>query len=179
VAYGFGIGRRSRSGRAAFSDVFGGHKTSGAIFGVIAVAYPVGGIIVMNVGSIFYDRIGNYWPVYGVVMASLLAGSVALVIAGPAPATACERGSCPRQGEAAGLGSGRPPAPSKAADAPGGARPTWTATVREDSAQKANSMPMLSMVVVTDEKKTIVPKRAELEASRDAHCPSRGPCTGG
>jgi len=37
----------------------------------------------MNVGSIFYDRIGNYWPVYGVVMTSLLAWSVALVIAGP------------------------------------------------------------------------------------------------
>jgi len=29
----------------------------------------------MNVGSISYDRIGNYWPVYGVVMASLLAWS--------------------------------------------------------------------------------------------------------
>ena len=82
VAYGFGIGATIAIRSAAFSDVFGGHNF-GAIFGIIAVAYPVGGIIVMNVGSIFYDRIGNYWPVYGVVMTSLLAWSVALVIAGP------------------------------------------------------------------------------------------------
>ena len=82
VAYGFGIGATIAIRSAAFSDVFGGHNF-GAIFGVIAVAYPTGGIIVMNVGSISYDRIGNYWPVYGVVMASLLAWSAALVIAGP------------------------------------------------------------------------------------------------
>jgi MFS family permease len=82
VAYGFGIGATIAIRSAAFSDVFGGHNF-GAIFGIIAVAYPTGGIIVMNVGSIGYDRIGNYWPVYGVVMLSLLAWTVALVIAGP------------------------------------------------------------------------------------------------
>jgi FSR family fosmidomycin resistance protein-like MFS transporter len=82
AAYGFGIGATIAIRSAAFSDVFGGHNF-GAIFGIIAVAYPTGGIIVMNVGSISYDRLGNYWPVYGVVMASLLAWSVALVIAGP------------------------------------------------------------------------------------------------
>jgi MFS family permease len=80
--YGFGIGATIAIRSAAFSDVFGGHNF-GAIFGIIAVAYPTGGIIVMNVGSISYDRLGNYWLVYGVVMASLLAWSVALVIAGP------------------------------------------------------------------------------------------------
>jgi MFS transporter, OFA family, oxalate/formate antiporter len=82
VAYGFGIGATIAIRSAAFSDVFGGHNF-GAIFGIIAVAYPTGGIIVMNVGSAFYDRLGNYWPVYGVVMVSLLAWSTALVIAGP------------------------------------------------------------------------------------------------
>ena len=82
VAYGFGIGATIAIRSAAFSDVFGGHNF-GAIFGIIAVAYPTGGIIVMNVGSIFYDRLGNYWPVYGVVMASLVAWTLALVIAGP------------------------------------------------------------------------------------------------
>jgi MFS family permease len=82
VAYGFGIGATIAIRSAAFSDVFGGHNF-GAVFGIIAVAYPSGGIIVMNVGSIFYDRIGNYWPVYGVIMASLAAWTVALVIAGP------------------------------------------------------------------------------------------------
>jgi MFS family permease len=80
--YGFGIGATIAIRSAAFSDVFGGHNF-GAIFGVIAVAYPAGGIIVMNSGGILYDRFGSYWPVYGIAMVSLLAWSAALVVAGP------------------------------------------------------------------------------------------------
>jgi MFS family permease len=80
--YGFGIGATIAIRSAAFSDVFGGHNF-GAIFGVIAIAYPVGGIIVMNAGGIAYDRFGSYWPVYGIAMVSLLAWSAALVVAGP------------------------------------------------------------------------------------------------
>jgi MFS family permease len=80
--YGFGIGATIAIRSAAFSDVFGGHNF-GAIFGVIAIAYPVGGIIVMNAGSILYDRLGSYWPVYGIAMVSLLAWSSALFVAGP------------------------------------------------------------------------------------------------
>jgi hypothetical protein len=30
-----------------------------------------------------YDRVGNYWPVYGVALVSVLAWSTALLIAGP------------------------------------------------------------------------------------------------
>ena len=80
--YGFGIGATIAIRSAAFSDVFGGHNF-GAIFGIIAIAYPAGGIIVMNAGGIFYDRFGSYWPVYGIAMVSLLAWSAALVVAGP------------------------------------------------------------------------------------------------
>ena len=80
--YGFGIGATIAIRSAAFSDVFGGHNF-GAIFGIIAIAYPAGGIIVMNAGGIMYDRIGNYWPVYGIVMVSLAAWSAALMVAGP------------------------------------------------------------------------------------------------
>ena len=80
--YGFGIGATIAIRSAAFSDVFGGHNF-GAIFGVIAVAYPAGGIIVMNSGGILYDRFGSYWSVYGIAMVSLLAWSAALVVAGP------------------------------------------------------------------------------------------------
>ncbi len=80
--YGFGIGATIAIRSAAFSDVFGGHNF-GAIFGIIAVAYPAGGIIVMNAGGIFYDRIGSYWPVYLIAMVSLAAWSAALVVAGP------------------------------------------------------------------------------------------------
>ncbi len=80
--YGFGIGATIAIRSAAFSDVFGGHSF-GAIFGIIAVAYPFGGIIAMNAGGILYDRLGNYWPVYAIAMISTVAWSTALVVAGP------------------------------------------------------------------------------------------------
>jgi MFS family permease len=80
--YGFGIGATIAIRSAAFSDVFGGHNF-GAVFGITAVAYPAGGIIVMNAGGILYDRLGTYWPVYGIAMVSLVAWSAALVAAGP------------------------------------------------------------------------------------------------
>jgi MFS family permease len=82
VAYGIGIGATIAIRSAAFSDVFGGHNF-GAIIGIISIAYPAGGIIVMNAGAIGYDRLGNYWPVYFIAMAATLAWSVALVAAGP------------------------------------------------------------------------------------------------
>ena len=80
--YGFGIGATIAIRSATFSDVFGGHNF-GAIFGITAMAYPAGGVIVMNVGGLMYDRVGNYWPVYGVAVVSILAWSTALLIAGP------------------------------------------------------------------------------------------------
>ena len=80
--YGFGIGATIAIRSATFSDVVGG-RSFGAIFGVIAVAYPAGGIIVMNAGSSLYDRFGTYWPVYAIVMVSAVVWSVALVAAGP------------------------------------------------------------------------------------------------
>lgn len=82
AVYGFGIGATIAIRSAAFSDVFGG-RNFGAIFGIIAMAYPAGGIIVMNTGGILYDQIGSYWPVYFVTMVSLAAWLTALVVAGP------------------------------------------------------------------------------------------------
>ncbi len=82
AVYGFGIGATIAIRSAAFSDVFGG-RNFGAIFGIIAVAYPAGGIVVMNTGALLYDRLGTYWPVYWVAMASLVAWSTALWVAGP------------------------------------------------------------------------------------------------
>jgi MFS family permease len=80
--YGFGIGATIAIRSATFSDVFGG-ANFGAIFGIVAIAYPMGGILVMNSGSVAHDLIGNYWPVYWVVMASILVWSAALLSAGP------------------------------------------------------------------------------------------------
>jgi MFS family permease len=80
--YGFGIGATIAIRSAAFSDVFGGHNF-GAIFGITAMAYPLGGVLVMNAGGIMYDRVGNYWPVYGIGLVSVVAWSTALMVAGP------------------------------------------------------------------------------------------------
>jgi MFS family permease len=80
--YGFGIGATIAIRSAAFSDVFGGHNF-GAIFGITAIAYPLGGVLVMNAGGIMYDRYGTYWPVYGIAMVSVVAWSIALFVAGP------------------------------------------------------------------------------------------------
>lgn len=80
--YGFGIGATIAIRSAAFSDVFGG-PNFGAVFGITAMAYPAGGIISMNAGGVLYDRIGSYWPVYFIAMASLFVWATALVVAGP------------------------------------------------------------------------------------------------
>jgi MFS transporter, OFA family, oxalate/formate antiporter len=82
ACYGAGIGAMIAIRSAAFSDVFGGHNF-GAIFGIIAIAYPAGGIIVMNAGGVLYDALGTYWPVYGIAMLSLAAWCTALMVAGP------------------------------------------------------------------------------------------------
>ena len=80
--YGFGIGATIAIRSATFSDVFGG-ASFGAVFGIVAVAYPAGGIIVMNAGGILYDRLGSYWPVYWIAMVSTLSWTIALTVAGP------------------------------------------------------------------------------------------------
>jgi MFS family permease len=79
---GFGMGATIAVRSAAFSDVFGG-ANFGAIFGVLAVAYPLGGILPMELGGISVDRLGTYWPVYWLVMAAAVVWGVALLVAGP------------------------------------------------------------------------------------------------
>ena len=80
--YGFGIGATIAIRSATFSDVFGG-ASFGAVFGIVAVAYPAGGIIVMNAGGILYDQLGSYWPVYFIAVVSTIWWSTALLVAGP------------------------------------------------------------------------------------------------
>jgi MFS family permease len=80
--YGFGIGATIAIRSATFSDVFGG-ASFGAVFGIVAIAYPAGGIIVMNAGGILYDTLGSYWPVYFIAVASAVAWTAALLVAGP------------------------------------------------------------------------------------------------
>ena len=82
ILHGFGMGSTIALRSAAFSDVFGG-PNFGSIFGVLAVAYPLGGILPLELGGISVDRLGSYWPVYGLVMLSILVWGAALLVAGP------------------------------------------------------------------------------------------------
>ena len=82
ILHGFGMGATIAVRSAAFSDVFGG-ANFGSIFGVLAVAYPLGGILPIELGGISVDRLGTYWPVYGLVMLAVAVWGVALVVAGP------------------------------------------------------------------------------------------------
>jgi MFS family permease len=82
VAHGIGSGATIAVRSAAFSDVFGG-PNFGTIFGLLAVAYPVGGTIAVYAGAISVDRVGTYLPMVGLVLVAVAAWAGALWIAGP------------------------------------------------------------------------------------------------
>ncbi len=82
VLHGVGTGATIAVRSAAFGDVFGG-PSFGSIFGLLGVAYPVGGTLAVYVGAIAFDTTGSYLPLIPVVFAALALWSVALWIAGP------------------------------------------------------------------------------------------------
>jgi MFS family permease len=82
VLHGIGTGATIAVRSAAFGDVFGG-PTFGTIFGLLAVAYPIGGTIAVYVGAIAFDSTGSYALLVPVVLAALAIWSVSLWIAGP------------------------------------------------------------------------------------------------
>jgi hypothetical protein len=82
VLHGIGTGATIAVRSAAFGDVFGG-PTFGTIFGLLAVAYPVGGTVAVYVGAIAFDSTGSYALLVPVVVAALAIWSVSLWIAGP------------------------------------------------------------------------------------------------
>ncbi len=82
AAVGFGLGATIAIRSAAFSDVFGGHDF-GAIFGILAIAYPIGGIASVYAGGLGFDRLGSYAPVFVLSLGGLALWSIALWVAGP------------------------------------------------------------------------------------------------
>lgn len=82
VAHGLGSGATIAVRSAAFSDVFGG-PNFGTIFGILAVAYPVGGTLAVFLGAQAYDRLGTYLPLLGVTLGALAVWALALWVAGP------------------------------------------------------------------------------------------------
>jgi len=82
LAHGFGGGATIAVRSAALSDVFGG-PNFGTIFGLLAVAYPVGGTIAVYAGSLSVDHLGTYAPLVALVMVAVVVWAVALWTAGP------------------------------------------------------------------------------------------------
>lgn len=82
VLHGVGTGATIAVRSAAFSDVFGG-PSFGTIFGLLAVAYPIGGAVAVYAGALAYDQLGSSTLLVGLVLVALAAWSVALWLAGP------------------------------------------------------------------------------------------------
>lgn len=82
VLHGIGTGATIAVRSAAFSDVFGG-ASFGTIFGLLAVAYPIGGTIAVYAGALAVDQLGTYAPLVALVMVALVGWAMVLWIAGP------------------------------------------------------------------------------------------------
>lgn len=82
AVHGLGTGATIAVRSAAFSDVFGG-ANFGTIFGLLAVAYPIGGTLAVYAGAAAYDATGTYLALIPLVVVALVTWSVALWVAGP------------------------------------------------------------------------------------------------
>ena len=80
--HGLGTGATIAVRSAAFSDVFGG-ANFGTIFGLLAVAYPIGGTVAVYLGAAAFDATGSYVALVPVVVAALTVWAVSLWVAGP------------------------------------------------------------------------------------------------
>ncbi len=82
AVHGLGTGATIAVRSAAFSDVFGG-PGFGTIFGLLAVAYPVGGSLAVYIGAAAYDATGSYLPLVPVVLVAVAVWAISLWVAGP------------------------------------------------------------------------------------------------
>jgi MFS family permease len=82
VLHGVGTGATIAVRSAAFGDVFGGPRF-GTIFGLLAVAYPIGGAAAVYLGAGLVDATGSYTALVPVVLAAVAVWAVALWVAGP------------------------------------------------------------------------------------------------
>jgi MFS family permease len=80
--HGLGTGATIAVRSAAFSDVFGG-PNFGTIFGLLAVAYPIGGALAVYLGAAAFDATGSYLPLIPVVLVAVAVWAVSLWVAGP------------------------------------------------------------------------------------------------
>jgi MFS family permease len=82
AVHGVGTGATIAVRSAAFGDVFGG-PNFGTIFGLLAVAYPMGGAAAVYLGAGVVDATGTYAALVPVVLAAVVVWATALWVAGP------------------------------------------------------------------------------------------------
>ena len=82
AVHGLGTGATIAVRSAAFSDVFGG-PNFGTIFGLLAVAYPIGGTLAVYIGAAAYDATGSFAVLVPVVLVALVVWVTSLWVAGP------------------------------------------------------------------------------------------------
>jgi len=82
AVHGLGSGATIAVRSAAFSDVFGG-PNFGTIFGLLAVAYPIGGSLAVYIGAAAFDATGSYLLLVPVVLVAVAIWAVSLWVAGP------------------------------------------------------------------------------------------------
>jgi MFS family permease len=80
--HGLGTGATIAVRSAAFGDVFRG-ATFGTIFGLLAVAYPIGGTAAVYIGAISFDATGSFALLVPIVFVALAVWAVSLWVAGP------------------------------------------------------------------------------------------------
>ncbi len=82
VVHGLGTGATIAVRSAAFSDVFGG-PNFGTIFGLLAVAYPIGGALAVYAGAAAFDATGSYAALVPFVLVAVAVWALSLSVAGP------------------------------------------------------------------------------------------------
>lgn len=90
ILHGFGTGATIAVRSATFGDVFGG-ANFGTIFGLLAVAYPVGGTFAVYLGAVIFDATGTYALLVPVLVGALVAWSLALWFAAPRSGSSIRR----------------------------------------------------------------------------------------
>ena len=80
--HGVGTGATIAVRSAAFGDVFGG-ANFGTIFGLLAVAYPIGGAVAVYLGAILVDATGSYQLLVPFILVAVAIWALALWVAGP------------------------------------------------------------------------------------------------
>ncbi len=88
--HGFGTGATIAVRSATFGDIFGG-ANFGTIFGLLAVAYPVGGTVAVYLGAVIFDSTGSYALLVPVLIGALVAWSLALWFAAPRSGSSMRR----------------------------------------------------------------------------------------